>query len=187
MPERIRPTINERFPAQEQEAHEFRAHKRKDSKFLESFFRTIRSNPDIWADIEPVIQRRKDFNEKTVREGELHRVGTELFAGINLNPPAALLYDATLRDATIEQSEFLKSRIEEGIHYAPVAVIGAGGPHATTFAAALLHYSPETPAIGLEQTSKAGGIFGTTGDPAGFVQPWFQLNSRNRPEDRDAL
>lgn len=185
MPERIRSTINERFSAEEQEAHEFRSHKRKDSKFLESFFRTIRSNPDIWADIEPVIQRRKDFSEKTVREGELHRVGAELFAGINLNPEAALLYDATLRDATIEQSEFLKSRIEQGIDYAPVVVIGGGGPHATTFAGALLHYSPETPAIGLEQTSKAGGIFGTTGDPAGFVQPWFQLNSRNRPEDRD--
>ena len=185
MPEKIRQTTNERFSPQEQEAHEFRAHKRKDSVFLESFFKTIRSNSDIWADIKPVIERKEDFNETTAREGELHRVGAELFAGINLNPEAALLYDATLRDATGEQSEFLKSRIEGGVNYAPVVVIGGGGPHATTFAAALLHYSPETPAIGLEQTSKAGGIFGTTGDPAGFVQPWFQLNSRNRPEDRN--
>lgn len=188
MSEQIKPATNERFSVQEQEAHEFRAHKRKDSKFLESFFKTIRSDPDIWADIEPVIKRKKDFQEKTAREGEeLHRTGTELFAGINLNPEAALLYDAALRDATIEQSEFLKSKIEQGTNYAPVVVIGGGGPHATIFASALLHYSPETPAVGLEQTSKSGGIFGTTGDPAGFIQPWFQLNSRNRPEDRDIL
>lgn len=176
---------NERFSPQELEAHEFRAHKRKDSPYLESFFKTIRSDPDIWADIEPVIKRRKDFKETTSREGELHRVGTELFAGIHLNPEAALLYDAALRDATEGQSEFLKSRIEQGVNYAPVVVIGGGGPHAAIFSGALLHYSPKTPAVGLEATSKSGGIFGTTGDPAGFVQPWFQLNSRNRPENRD--
>lgn len=189
MPERIRKSniTNERFSAQEQEAHEFRAHKRKDSEFLESFFRTIRSDLDIWADIEPVIKRKEDFQEKTTREGELHRTGTELFAGINLNPEAALLYDVALRDATQTQSKFLESEIEQGVDYAPVVVIGGGGPHATIFASALLHYSPKTPALGLEQTSKSGGIFGTTGDPAGFVQSWFQLNSRNRPEDRDAL
>ena len=178
---------NERFAPEELEAHEFRAHRSKDSEFLRAFFKTIRSNPDIWQDIKPVIERRRDFKEKTAREGELHRTGVELAAGIHQNPEAALLYDVALRDASRAESVFLKEQIDQGNQYAPLVIIGGGGLHATLFESALLHYNPSAPAFGIEASGKRGGNFAATGDPAGFLHEWFELNSRNRPEDREIL
>lgn len=168
----------------ERKAHEFRTGKRADSPHIRAVLQVIRDDTSIWKDVEQVISRQVDFERNTSEPGETHRIGAGLFAGIYLNPEAAALYDVALYDATQTESDFFRGKIERGINYSPVTIVGGGGVYGTIFSGAALKENPDSPPFGIDAGRRRGGIWATSGDVT-LDKEWWLMNSRNRPEDRN--
>lgn len=172
--------------AKERKAHEFRAEKLASSPYMRSALMIIRDDEGVWGRVEPTPQEQELRERDVIVPGELHRVGTALFAKIYKNPDAAVLQDIAVFDTTQAESNFYREKIREGINYAPLIVVGAGGVYGTIFSAASLKENPNNPTFGLEAGKRRGGIWSTSGDVT-LDKAWWRMNSRNRPEKRGVL
>lgn len=170
--------------AKERKAHIFRAEKRASFPDIRAALSLIRADPGIWERVELTSEEQRKLEKNTSLPGETHRIGAALFASIYRNPEAASLYDTALFRATQEESRFFKERIQEGNDYLPVTIFGVGGVYGTIFSAALLKADPDNPPFGFDAGKRRGGIWGVSGDVT-LDKPWWRMNSRSRPEDRN--
>lgn len=170
--------------AKERQAHEFRWGKLTNSPQIRAALTVIRDDPASWERIQPTSDEQRRLEVDTALPGETHRVGAALFAKIYQDRNAAALYDVALFEATQAESKFFKVKIEEGVNYSPLTIVGEGGVYGTILSAAILKENPDNPAFGFDAGKRRGGIWGVSGDVT-LDKAWWRMNSKNRPEGRE--
>lgn len=172
----IRPERRRRTSFRQLEAQKARADSLRSNPTMQVFFHLLRSEPDLWREMIPVLERRAEFLKKSTFKGEHHRDFAPLFAAINLDPRIRELAEETLDRTFAVQSAFYKEQLQAGNNYVPELVVGTG-VHAAIYSSAKLTRHPENPCFCVDLNPRVGGQFAQAEG-----EGWL-INSRERPED----
>lgn len=147
----------------------------KDDPAINSMLDVVRQTPDIFAEIQPALARRDEF-EATEAADELHRTLTPLLAGIAMSRRGNELLSLALEHHTSEEAKRLWELVKSGDSYVSELVIGSG-IHAQIYNSLRMSDDPSVPALTVEASETTGGQFAETEGPV------FRTNTRTRPEN----
>lgn len=190
------PTLGER----DREAQRSRANRLRDKPALRSLLTMVQRDASLRRAVRVMTQRSGEFKDGVaedfidilpydeikespvfakssyVAERERFRNFTALFSGLRLNARTSEMLDVAEQRTIEEDTRELWERIESGDNFVEDLVIGSG-PAAANYVSTRKEFRPQSPSLSVSKDM--GGEFKIS------QRPFWRLNSRNRPVNRN--